>query len=60
MTVQVPVLAVMVKVLPVFEQTPELEKLTTPPGALAWTPKLVLKGALAGACMETVIVWFAF
>ena len=49
-----------VYVLPEFEQAPLLEKLTTPPGAVAWTPKLVSTSALAGACMVTVIVWLAF
>ena len=51
---------VIVKVAPVFEQTPALEKVTTPPGAFAATLKLVLKTALAGACVVTVIVWSAF
>ena len=51
---------VMVNVLPEFEQAPELEKETTPPGASPATPKLVLKTALAGACVVTVIVWSAF
>ena len=57
---QVPVPLVIVNVLPEFEQAPELENETTPPGALAATPKLVLNTALAGACVVTVIVWFAF
>jgi hypothetical protein len=58
--VHVPVPLVIVYVLPEFEHTPELEKLTTPPGAFAWTPKLVLKTAVEGACVVTAIVWFAF
>jgi hypothetical protein len=51
---------VIVNVLPEFEQTPVLEKLTTPPGALAATPKLAPNTALAGACVVTEIDWLAF
>ena len=52
---------VIVKVAPVFEQPPALEKRDRcRPGAVAATPKLVLKTALAGACVFTVIVWSAF
>jgi hypothetical protein len=60
LTVQVPVPLVIVKVLPVFEQAPELEKPTTPPSAVAATVNCELSPALAGACCVTVIVWFAF
>ena len=55
-----PVPLVIVNVDPEFEQAPELEKTTTPPGADAATEKLEPKTADAGACVETVIVWFAF
>jgi hypothetical protein len=40
--VQVPVPLVMVNVLPKLEQTPALEKLTAPAGAVAATSKLAL------------------
>jgi hypothetical protein len=59
-TVQVPVPLVSVNVLPEFEHVPALEKLTTPPGALAPTLKLVPNTALDGACVVTVIVSLAF
>ena len=60
--VQVPVPLVIVNVAPVFEQAPALEKVTGLPEAppVAATPKLVLKTALAGACVVTLIVWAAF
>ena len=48
-----------VKVAAAFVHEPLLEKVTEPPGAVAATPKLVLKTALAGACVVTVIVWSA-
>ena len=51
---------VIVKLEPVFEQEPALEKLTDPPGALAATEKLELYAAEPGACVVTVIVWLAF
>jgi hypothetical protein len=48
---------VIVNVLPPeFEQTPLLEKVTTPPGAFAATPKPVPNTAFAGACVDTTIV----
>ena len=40
LTEQVPVPAVIVKLLPEFVQSPPLEKLTAPPGAFAATLKL--------------------
>jgi hypothetical protein len=58
--VQVPEPLVIVKLEPVFEQEPALEKLTDPPGALAATEKLELYAAEPGACVVTVIVWSAF
>ena len=47
---------------PVFEQAPALENVTAlpEPPPVAATPKLVLKTAVAGACVVTLIVWFAF
>ena len=51
---------VIVNVDPEFEHAPELENVTTPPGADAATEKLEPKIAAAGACVDTVIVWFAF
>jgi hypothetical protein len=42
MTEQVPLLLVIVKVAPLFEQEPSLEKLTAPAGAVAATVKLEL------------------
>jgi len=51
---------VIVNVFPLFEQPPALEKLTTPPGACAATPNDELNAADPGACVSTVIVWFAF
>ena len=56
LTLQVPVLLVIVKVLPEFIQAPALENVTTPPAAFAATPKLVLYVAFAGACVVTLIV----
>jgi hypothetical protein len=58
--VQGPVPLVIVNVLPLFEHMPPLVNVTTPPGALPATPKLVLKTALEGACCVTVIVWSTF
>ncbi len=48
---------VIVNVAPVFEQAPELEKVTAlpEPPPVAATPKLVPKTADAGACWVTVI-----
>ena len=60
MTVQVPAPLIIVKLEPVFEQEPALEKLTDPPGALAATEKPELYAAEPGACMVTVIAWSAF
>ena len=62
MTEQVPVPLVIVNVAPVFEQAPELEKVTAlpEPPPVAATPKLELKTALAGACVVTLMVWPAF
>jgi hypothetical protein len=51
---------VIVNVLPEFEHAPLLENVTTPPGALAATPKLVPNAALAGACDDTEITCAAF
>ena len=51
---------VIVNVVPEFEQAPELEKTTAPPGADAATEKLEPKTAEGGACVETLIVWLAF
>ena len=53
---------VIVNVAPVFEQAPPLENVTglPEPPPVAATVKLVLKTALAGACVVTVIVWSAF
>jgi hypothetical protein len=60
--VQVPVPLVIVKVAPVFEQEPALEKVTAlpEPPPLAATEKLPPKTAFAGAWSVTMIVWFAF
>ena len=55
-----PVPLVIVNAAPEFEQTPELENVTAPPGAVAATEKLEPKVADNGACVETVIVWSAF
>jgi hypothetical protein len=49
-----------VNVVPVWEQTPELDTSTAPAGAVAATTKLVLKTALEGACVVTAIVCSAF
>ena len=53
---------VIVNVAPVFEQAPLLEKVTglPEPPPVAATVKLVLKTALAGACVVTLIAWSAF
>ena len=51
---------VIVNVAPVFEQAPELEKVTAPAGAVAATVKLDPKSADDGACVDTVIDWSAF
>jgi hypothetical protein len=56
----VPVPLVIVNVAPTFEHTPELEKTTAPPGAVAATEKPVPNTALAGACVVTEIAWLAF
>ena len=54
---QVPVPLVMVKFAPTLVHTPELLKVTGKPELdVAATEKLVLKTALAGACVLTVIV----
>ena len=61
MTVQVPLPLVIVKVAPLFEQEPELEYVTALPDAppVAATVNCALNGALAGACVLTVIAWLA-
>ena len=59
MTEQAPVPLVIVKLAPVFEQEPELENVTAPPGAVAATEKPLLKTAEAGAWVVTVIAWSA-
>jgi len=58
----VPVPLVIVKVAPVFVQTPALENVTGFPEAppVAATSKLDPKTALDGASVVTVIVWEAF
>jgi hypothetical protein len=60
MTEHVPVPAVIVNVAPEFVHAPELENATAPPGADAATEKLEPFGAVAGACVVTVIVWPTF
>ena len=51
----------MVKVPPTLEQTPPEEKVTARPElAVAATVKLLLKAAVAGAGVVTVIVWLAW
>src|SRR5262249_10903942 len=45
---------------PTFEHAPVLENVTTPPGAVAATEKLLPNAALAGACWLTAIVCAAF
>ena len=53
---------VIVKLAPVFEQAPALEKVTALPEAppVAATEKPVLKTAFAGACVVTLIACAAF
>ena len=53
---------VIVNVSPVFEQAPELEKVTAlpEPPPLAATEKLPPKTAVPGAWSVTMIVWLAF
>ena len=53
-------LLVIANVDPVFEHAPALENVTAPPGAVAVTEKLEPNVADNGACVDTVIVWFAF
>ena len=52
---------VIVKVAPVFEHEPLLEKVTALPEAppVAATVNCVLKTAFAGACGVTLIAWLA-
>ena len=53
---------VIVNVLPEFEHAPALEYVTAfpDPPPVAATVKLVPKTAVDGACVVTVIAWFAF
>jgi hypothetical protein len=60
-TKQVPVALVIVKVAPEFEHAPPLLNATGSAELLvAATVKLSLYVAFAGACVNTVIVWFVF
>jgi hypothetical protein len=61
LTEQVPVPLVIVKLAPVFEQAPLLEKVTAlpEPPPVATTEKPVLKTAEAGAWVVTLIAWSA-
>ena len=57
-----PLALVIVNVAPVFEHAPALEKVTAlpEPPPVAATVNCWLKDADAGACVVTLIVWFAF
>ena len=62
MTEQVPVPKTIVNVAPALEQESPLEKVTAlpEPPPVAATVNCVLKTAVEGACVVTVIVWSAF
>jgi hypothetical protein len=58
--VQIPPAFATLKKLPEFVQAPSLEWVIEPPGALAATENLEPPAAVDGACVLTVIAWFAF
>ena len=58
-TEHVPVPLVIVNVAPEFEQTPDARERDDAAGAFAATAKLVPNTAVAGACVDTVIVCVA-